>query len=347
MAKLARVLQGESATRAQHAKTRLPKQVSRADQKDIAKTEPSRALIVPPKTQTARVTRGNLFTLENLERAWRKVRANGGGPGIDGETLRAFERELRANLEELQGQLATRTYKPQPVRRVYVPKGNGDWRPLGILTVRDRIAQRVVYDAIAPMYESKFLDCSFGFREGRSLQDAVKMIVRYRDAGQRWVVDGDIAHCFEQIDHRLLMRMLAHDVKDQRILNLIEAWLDAQVFNELDSKRTRVGTFQGGVISPLLANVYLNAFDVELTRSGLALVRYADDWVIFNLKKFQAEDAFSKAARALEKIKLVVNMDKSRVVHFDEGFSFLGVSFVGAKYFFNSAGMKRAIKDEG
>lgn len=336
MAKLARVLRGQAAPH----------------KKDVRHSEratsvvSSRALVAPKKSAPAQTSRGNLFSLENLERAWRKVRANGGGPGVDGETLRAFERELRANLDALQGELATGVYKPQPVRRVYVPKGNGDWRPLGILTVRDRIAQRVVYDAIAPIYEEKFLDCSYGFREGRSLQDAVTAVVRYRDAGQRWVVDGDIKDCFERIDHRLLMRMVTRDIQDKRLLHLIEGWLGAQVFNELDGKRARVGTFQGGVISPLLANVYLHLFDVELTRSGLALVRYADDWVILSMKKFQAEEALDKATRALEKLKLMLNPHKTRVVHFDEGFSFLGVSFVGARYFFNAAGVTRKRDEE-
>lgn len=306
----------------------------------------SRALVVAPKARVADAPQGKLFALANVERAWRKVRANGGGPGVDGETLRAFEAELRANLDALQGELATGTYKPQTVRRVYVPKSNGDWRPLGILTVRDRIAQRVVYDAVAPLYESKFLDCSYGFREGRSLQDAVTAVVRYRDVGQRWVVDGDIKDCFERIDHRLLMQMITRDVHDKRLLHLIDGWLAAQVFNELDGKRARVGTFQGGVISPLLANVYLNAFDMELTRNGLALVRYADDWVILSMKKFQAEQALDQAARALEKLKLVLNPHKTRVVHFDEGFAFLGVSFVGAKHFFNAAGAVQRIKDD-
>lgn len=313
MAKLIKVLRSGGS----QSKKTVPCQL-----KPKATAPSSRSLVVAPKRRVANAPQGKLFSLANVERAWRKVRANGGGPGVDGETLRAFEAELRRNLDALQGELATGTYKPQPVRRVYVPKSNGDWRPLGILTVRDRIAQRVVYDAIAPMYEAKFLECSFGFREGRSLQDAVAAVVQYRDAGQRWVVDGDIKDCFERIDHRLLMQMIARDVHDKRLLQLIEGWLAAQVFNELEGKRVRVGTYQGGVISPLLANVYLNAFDVELTRNGLALVRYADDWVILSMKKLQAEDALDKATRALEKLKLVLNSHKTRVCILTKGLLF-------------------------
>lgn len=281
------------------------------------------------------------FSLDNLMRAWRKVRANGGGAGVDGETLRKFEANLRANLKGLHDELVTGNYEPPPVRVVYVPKGRGEWRPLGILTVRDRVAQRAVYDALAPLYEGKFLECSFGFREGRSIQDAVALVEQHRDAGRRWVVDGDIKDCFERIDHRLLMQMVARDVKDQRVLQLVERWLTARVFNEMRQEKKNVGTFQGGVISPLLANVYLHTFDVELTRAGLALVRYADDWIVLNAKKADAETALEKAGRALEKLRLLINPGKTRITHFDEGFSFLGMFFVRNRHYPISPGARQ------
>ena len=198
-----------------------------------------------------------------------------------------------------------------------------------------------MYDAVAPLYEDKFLDCSFGFREGRSIQDAVSLVAEHRDAGRRWVVDGDIKDCFERIDHGLLMKMVTGDIRDPRLLRLIERWLTARVFNEIRQQKKEIGTFQGGVISPLLANVYLHGFDVELTRAGLALVRYADDWIILNAKKVEAEESLEKAAGALEKLKLLVNPSKTRITHFDEGFSFLGMFFVGNRHYPISAGARK------
>jgi retron-type reverse transcriptase len=140
--------------------------------------------------------------------------------------------------------------------------------------------------------------------------------------------------------------MVARDLSDARIVNLIERWLTARVFNEMRSQKKSIGTYQGGVISPLLANVYLHTFDFELTRAGLALVRYADDWIILNAKKSDAETALDKATRALEKLKLLVNPSKTRITHFDEGFAFLGVFFVGNKHYAVSAGA-RQVKEAG
>jgi group II intron reverse transcriptase/maturase len=276
------------------------------------------------------------FSYANLLQAWRKIKANGGGPGVDGQGLREFEANLRDNLGALQAALDSGSYRPQPVRRVWVPKSSGGARPLAILTIKDRIAQRAVYDALAPLYERNFLDCSYGFREGRSLHDAVEAVRRWRDQGRRWVVDGDIKDCFESLDHRLLLQTLARDVSDRRVLQLIERWLKAQVFNDVSGRDPAAGTFQGGVISPLLANVYLHAFDEALTRAGLALVRYADDWVILCAKKTEAEAALAAASRALERLRLAANPYKTRIVHFDQGFRFLGVFFVRGEHYYLS-----------
>lgn len=137
---------------------------------------------------------------ENLEHAWRKVRANKGMPGVDGESIRDFEQDLRENLNHLRRGLLRGEYQPQMVRRAWIPKANGGMRPLAILTLRDRIAQRAVYDVLAPMYERRFLACSYGFREGRSLHDAAEAVMRWRDEGRHWVIDGDIKDCFESLD---------------------------------------------------------------------------------------------------------------------------------------------------
>ncbi len=269
-----------------------------------------------------------MSSLDNLMRAWRRVKANGGGPGVDGESLQAFEANLKSNLEALRAALESGRYQPQPVRRVWTPKASGGQRPLAILTIRDRIVQRALYDLLAPVYERRFLDCSYGFREGRSTQDAVAAIVKWRDQGRRWVVDGDIRDCFETLDHRLLLETVTREVKDQRVLRLIERWLKAQVFNDLSGRDPASGTFQGGVISPLLANIYLHDFDETLSKAGLALVRYADDWVILCAKKAEAQAALATATQALERLKLALNPYKTRLVHFNDGFRFVGVFFV-------------------
>ncbi|HEY4689501.1 MAG TPA: group II intron reverse transcriptase/maturase [Anaerolineae bacterium] len=278
-----------------------------------------------------------IFAPDNLMRAWRKVKANGGGPGVDGESLRAFASNLANHLDELRQALQSGKYRPQPVRRVWVPKPSGGARPLGILTIRDRIVQRAMYDVLAPLYETKFLECSFGFREGRSLHDAVKAILNWRDQGRRWVVDGDIKDCFERLDHRLMLKAMERDVADRRLLQLVERWLKAQVFNDPESRDPAAGTFQGGVISPLLANIYLHAFDEAMASAGQALVRYADDWLILCSKKAEAQAALHQAAQVLEKLRLAVNPYKTRVVHFDQGFRFLGVFFVRNEHFYLSS----------
>jgi group II intron reverse transcriptase/maturase len=270
---------------------------------------------------------------DNLTRAWRRVKANGGGPGVDGESLRAFESNLGANLEALRQALQSGEYRPQPVRRVWAPKPGGGERPLAILTIRDRIAQRAAYDVLAPLYEQKFLDCNYGFREGRSTRDAAKAILAWRDRGRRWVVDGDIRDCFENLDHRLLLKSIARDVKDRRFLQLIERWLKAQVFNDLSGRDLTAGAFQGGVISPLLANIYLHTFDETLMKAELALVRYADDWLILCAKKAEAQSALETATSALERLRLAVNPYKTRIVHFNDGFRFVGMFFVRGEFY--------------
>jgi group II intron reverse transcriptase/maturase len=274
-----------------------------------------------------------IYSLANLMRAWKKVKANSGGPGIDGESLQDFETNLQKNLKQLQSALQAGTYQPQQVRRVWVPKPSGGARPLAILTIRDRIVQRSVYDVLAPFYERKFLDSSYGFREGRSLHDAARRVAQWRDDGRRWVVDGDIKDCFERIEHRLLLDMIRRDVNDWLALKLIDGWLKARVFNEWGGRDLTTGTYQGGVISPLLANIYLHAFDQAMSESKLALVRYADDWVILCAKKVEAEAALDVAAQALERLRLVINPYKTRVVNFDQGFKFLGVFFVRNEQF--------------
>lgn len=267
-----------------------------------------------------------LTQFASLLDAWRKVKANHGTAGVDGVTIEQFEKNLRANLEQLAKRLKQDRYEPQPVKRIYVPKPRGGSRPLAILAVQDRIVQRALYDVIAPRFEEKFLDCSFGFREGRSTQDAVGRVVELQQRGLHWVVDGDIKDCFENLEHRRLMRAVQEDIRDKRILSLIEQWLKAKIFNELDGRD--VGTFQGGILSPLLANVYLHTFDVRLTQAHYNLVRYADDWLILCKNEKQAEAGFDLAVQVLEELRLAVNPYKTRIVSFEQGLQFVGRFFV-------------------
>jgi len=275
-----------------------------------------------------------LFSPQAMARAWLRVRANGGGPGVDEETIRAFEAHLEANLEALRQELLRGTYRPRPVRRVLVPKPDGGLRPLAIWALRDRVAQRVVYDYLEPIFEEEFLDSSYGFRPGRGVEEAVRAILSHRDAGYRWVVDADIKRCFDSMDTGLLMRLLRRRVRNRVVLRLIEAWLKARILNPASGERGRAGTSQGGVLSPLLCNVYLHPFDLEMARRGLRLVRYADDFVILCRYKREAREAMAVAERALARLRLALNPHKTRIVHFDQGFRFLGVFFLRNEHFY-------------
>jgi len=275
----------------------------------------------------------SLFSPEAMRRAWRIVRANAGTAGVDGVTIRRFEADLEGQLEALRQELIQGTYRPLPVKQVLVPKPKGDWRRLALWALRDRVAQRVVYDAIAPTFEAGFLDCSYGFRPGRGVEDAVRAVLSHRDAGHRWVLDADIKECFERIDRRRLMAVLRRRIRDRRLLRLIEQWLRARIFNALSHGRALAGTSQGGVLSPLLANIYLHPLDVALTRQGYRLVRYADDLVVCCRRKRGAQAAKVEVTRALTRLRLTLNEAKTRIVHFDQGFRFLGYFFIRNEHY--------------
>ena len=292
--------------------------------------------------QNGEINWNDIISIESLTNAWRKVRANGGGPGVDGQNLRNYEAQLSQNIVELHGELGSGKYEPKQVVKVLVPKASGGRRPLGILTIRDRIVQRAVSDVLTPLYEPKFMDCSYAFRQGRSVRDAVGAITRLRDAGNWFVVDADIKQCFENLDHAILLGLVKRDVHEPHVLHLVELWLKARIFNELNSKGVQSGVFQGSVISPLLCNVYLHEFDRVLTEAHLGLVRYADDWVILCPSKPEAVEALSLATDALARVKLAVNLYKTGIVTFDDGFTFVGAFFIRKEHFYLSRGMTLA-----
>lgn len=269
-----------------------------------------------------------LFSMQAMRRAWQQVRRSGKSPGTDQVTMAAFEENLNVELNRLRQQLLQGTYQPQPVRRYYVKKASGRDRPISIWTIRDRVVQRVVTDYLTPIFDQLFLECSYGFRPRRSVEDAIKAVERYRDSDYRWVLDTDIQDCFGSIDLTLLMGQIEAVIPSAQVVRLVEQWLQTPI--EKQAGRT-AGVSQGGVISPLLANLYLHRFD-EMVVAALPrsrLVRFADDLIVLSKSETEAHWSLDVARRSLENLRLTLNVNKTRIIHFDEGFDFLGVSFSG------------------
>jgi RNA-directed DNA polymerase len=271
-----------------------------------------------------------VYAPATLALAWTKVRANKGAAGVDGQSIERFAAKAELYLSELAAALREGTYRPQSVKRVEIPKGDGRTRPLGIPTVKDRIVQQAVRLVIEPIFEARFADGSFGFRPGRGCHDALREVARLLEAGYTHVVDADLASYFDTIPHDRLMARVETKVSDGRVLDLIRGWLEADILQGLERWTPTAGSPQGAVLSPLLANIYLDPLDRLMSERGYRMVRYADDFVILTRSHVEAEAALALVRDWVAGNGLVLHPEKTRIANCRKkgnGFEFLGYRF--------------------
>lgn len=267
-----------------------------------------------------------VYRLENLEKAYKAVRANNGAPGVDGVTVEAYGINLQEQLYQLHHELKTGTYEPQPVLRVEIPKPDGSKRPLGIPTVKDRIVQQALLNILQPIFEPDFHPSSYGYRPGRSCHQAVAKAEMFMNKyGLSHVVDMDLSKCFDRLNHKQILAGVNQKVSDGSVLKLIKKFLTAGVMKDGAWEETELGSPQGGVISPLLSNIYLDRFDQEMKSLGIRIVRYADDILIFARTYQEARKYQQIATEILEKgLKLTVNREKTHLTNVQKGVGYLG-----------------------
>ncbi len=289
-----------------------------------------------------------ILSKENLETAWKRVKANHGAPGVDGISIDQFPDHTRELWAEIRKSLLAGTYQPSPVRRVEILKPTGGTRPLGIPTVLDRLIQQAIAQVLSPIFDPTFSDSSFGFRPGRSAHDALYKARGYIREGYRIAVDMDLAKFFDTVSHDVLMCRVARKVRDKRVLRLIGKYLRAGVMVQGRLQETRLGVPQGAPLSPLLANVILDDLDKELEKRGHRFIRYADDFIVLVKSRQAGERVMESLKRFLEHaLKLRINQEKSRVVPTNQAV-FLGFTFRGTKIHWSEKAFrefKRKVKE--
>lgn len=264
------------------------------------------------------------ITADLMLLAFRNVKRNRGAAGIDKVSISLYQNNLLENLLSLMRQLKNGTYRPLPLRRAHIPKGDGTTRPLGIPAVRDRVAQEVLRQLLSPLFERIFHDDSYGFRPARNCHQAVARVLELHGQGHTHVLDADIQGFFDNLPHDVIMAAVAAEVADGNILRLVQHFLKAGVMEQGQYRPTPVGTPQGGVISPLLANIALNGLDWRLHDAGYRFVRYADDFVVLCQSEAAVKEAHALVQEHLAGIGLTLSADKTKQTKFRDGFAFLG-----------------------
>ena len=285
----------------------------------------------PPRAEDHSELLEKTLERENMKRAYQRVKQNGGAPGVDGMDTAALAGYLKTNWEQIKEKLRTGAYRPQPVKRVDIPKPGGGKRALGIPTVLDRLIQQALLQTLTPIFDPHFSPESYGFRPGKRAHDAIRRAQEHIREGHRFVVDMDLERFFDRVNHDMLMARVARRVKDKRVLKLIRSYLNAGVMTNGVETRSSEGTPQGGPLSPLLSNILLDDLDRELTRRGHRFVRYADDCNLFVKSRRAGNRVMESVVRFVEgKMKLKVNREKSAV---DRPWKrkFLGFSFLNDK----------------
>src|SRR5690625_960104 len=255
-----------------------------------------------------------ILSNENMNKAYQQVYRNKGASGVDGISTKDLAYHLRKNKDDIRNQIRKRTYQPLPVLRVEIPKDNGKMRKLGIPTAVDRVIQQAISQKLSPIFEQQFSEYSFGFRPGRSCEQAINKVLEFINDGHTWLIDIDLERLFDTVHHDKLMRIISHTIKDGDVISLIRKYLTCGVMVNGKIESTPVGTPQGGNLSPLLSNIMLNELDKELEARNLNFVRYADDSIIFVKSKKAANRVMKSVTHFIEKkLGLIVNAEKSRI----------------------------------
>ena len=268
-----------------------------------------------------------MLSPQSMREAFKKVKAAKGGPGIDGQTIRNYEENLKENSVILAQELREKRYRPLPVKRVEIEKPDGGVRKLGVPAVRDRVVQQVLKTILEPIFDPHFHPSSYGYRPKRNTTQAICKVQRFtREFGLQWVVDMDLSKCFDTLDHDLILKRFKTRIADGSIINLLRLFLESGVMIGREWEPSEVGSPQGGVISPLIANVYLDEFDQFMKERNHRIVRYADDIIILTRSESAAVNAQKQATHFLElHLKLTINRKKTHRVHCSEGIKYLGV----------------------